>query len=402
MTSLRHPQTIVLFFLLSAMVTALFGQEQQALENDRKKIEAEIKYTNRLLEETRKTKQTTLYELRLIATKINRREELISALRKELVVLDHNINSTEDGIDHLNKELLALKEEYARVAFFAFRHKSDYNKLIFLFSASDLNQAYQRLRYLDQIAEFIRKQAALIREKEGVKQKDLEKLKMQKAGKTALLDKQNIQLLKLEQEEAQKKKVESALSGKEKQLRAALRQKEKEARKLRKKIEDIIAREMELKKSKTKNDTYALTPEEKLLSGSFSANKGKLPWPTEKGMVSETFGVHRHPVLKNVKTKNNGLNIVTSKGSRVRTVFSGEVVSIVTITTTNKAVIVKHGEYFSVYANLDEVFVKKGDHLTTKENVGRVHTNTKGKTELHFEIWKGKVLLNPSDWILAR
>ena len=402
MTSLQHRPTVVLFFLLYGMTIPLFAQDQQQLENQRKKIEAEIKYTNRLLEETRKTRQTTVYELRLIGNKISQREDLIATLREELSVLNRKISSTEDGIDELNKELVALKQEYARVAYFAYRHKTAFNKLIFLFSADDLNQAYQRLRYLDQIAEFIRNQAKLIREKESAKQEDLEKLKRQKAGKKTLLETQNIQLLKLEQEESQKKEVKTALSGKEKQLRSALRAKEKESRKLKKKIEDIIAREMELKKSKTKGDIYTLTPEEKLLSSSFSANKGKLPWPTEKGLVSETFGVHRHPVLKNVKTKNNGLNIVTSKGSEVRTVFSGEVVSIVTITTTNKAVIVKHGEYFSVYANLDEVFVKKGDHLETKESVGRVHTNTKGKTELHFEIWKGKVLLNPSDWILKQ
>jgi murein DD-endopeptidase MepM/ murein hydrolase activator NlpD len=173
-------------------------------------------------------------------------------------------------------------------------------------------------------------------------------------------------------------------------------------KKLRKKIEDIIARELELKKTKTKGSSYALTPEEKLLSKSFAANKGKLPWPTERGLISETFGVHQHPVLKNVKTKNNGLNIVSSKGSEARVVFSGEVVSVVTITTTNKAIIVKHGDYFSVYSNLDEVFVKKGDHLETKEILGRVHTTLKGKTELHFEIWQGKVLLNPSLWILKR
>ncbi len=216
-----------------------------------------------------------------------------------------------------------------------------------------------------------------------------------------MLDAQSLQLMKLEQEESQKKKVRSSLSRKEKQLRRELRTKEKEARKLRKRIEDIIARELARKKAKTKGG-YALTPEEKLLYDNFAANKGRLPWPTERGMISETFGVHQHPVLKNVKTKNNGLNIVTAKGSTVRTIFSGEVVSVVTITASNKAVIVKHGDYFTVYANLDDVFVKSGDHVETKQNLGRVHTNSKGKTELHFEIWQNKTLLNPSGWILKR
>ncbi len=398
----QHCTAIVLFFLLYLFAFPLFSQEQQKLEKERKKIEADIKYTNDLLEETRKSKKSTVYELRLIGNKLKQRNELIATLKKEINVLNRKISSTQDGIVDLNNEIDALIDEYAKVAYFAYRHKTAYNKLIFLFAAEDLNQAYQRLRYLDQISAFIRSEAKQIRLKESTKEKELKTLNKQKLEKKDLLDAQNVQLLKLEQEESEKKKIKANLSGKEKQLRASIRAKEKEAKKLKKKIEGIIARELAKAKPKTKGGTYALTPEEKLLSDSFAANKGKLPWPTERGLVSETFGVHRHPVLKNVKTKNNGLNIVTSKGTEVRAVFSGEVVSVVTITTTNRAVIMKHGEYFSVYSNLEEVFVKKGDILETKEKLGRVHTNTKGKTELHFEIWQGKVLLNPSLWILKR
>ena len=402
MISRQHCTFIVLFFLLYLFAFPLFSQEQQKLEKERKKIEADIKYTNTLLEETRKSKKSTVYELRLIGNKLKQRNELMATLKKEINVLNRKISSTQDGIVDLNNEIDALIDEYAKVAYFAYRHKTAYNKLIFLFAAEDLNQAYQRLRYLDQISAFIRSEAKQIRLKESAKEEELKTLNKQKLEKKDLLDAQNVQLLKLEQEESEKKRIKADLSGKEKQLRASLRAKEKEAKKLKKKIEDIIARELELKKAKTKGSTYALTPEEKQLSNSFAANKGVLPWPTERGLVSETFGVHQHPVLKNVKTKNNGLNIVTSKGTEVRAIFSGEVVSVVTITTTNKAVIMKHGEYFSVYSNLEEVFVKKGDILETKEKLGRVHTNTKGKTELHFEIWQGKVLLNPSLWILKR
>lgn len=402
MNSLQYRPLLVFFFLIFLSTYSLFAQDLQKLEKERKKIEDDIKYTNRLLEETKKSKNTTVYELRLISGKIKQRNNLVTTLKQEINALNKKINLTEDGIDQLNGEIDVLTDEYAKVAYFAYRHKTAYNKLIFLFAAEDLNQAYQRLRYLDQISSFIRSEAKQIREKESSKENELNVLTQQKSEKVDLLDAQNVQLLKLEQEKAQKKKIKTKLSGKEKQLRSALRAKEKEAKKLKKKIEDIIASELELKKSKTGGGTYAMTPEEKKLSNSFAANKGKLPWPTERGMVSETFGVHQHPVLKNVKTKNNGLNIVASTGTEARSVFSGEVVSVVTITTTNKAVIVKHGDYFSVYSNLEEVFVKKGDHLETKQKLGRVHTNTKGKTELHFEVWKGKVLLNPSLWIVKR
>jgi murein DD-endopeptidase MepM/ murein hydrolase activator NlpD len=217
-----------------------------------------------------------------------------------------------------------------------------------------------------------------------------------------LLDKENIQVSKLEQEKVEKDKLRKNLSGKEKQLQADLKAKENESRKLRKKIEDIIARETKPKKKPTGKGTYAMTPEEKVLSDSFAANKGKLPWPTEKGIISETYGVHQHPILKNVKTKNNGVDIATSPGEEARSIFDGKVVSVVNITTTNIAVIVKHGDYFTVYSNLDKVFVKQGSTVSTKEQLGNVHTSLKGITELHFEVWKGKVLQNPSYWILHR
>lgn len=400
MISIIFRPIVVMLLVLHLGTITLYCQEQKQLENERKKIEAEIDYTNRLLVETRKSQKTTIYELNLIASKIQQRNKLVATLKKEINVLAEKVLRSEDGIKLLNEDLITLKDEYAKVAYFAYRHKTAYNKLIYLFAAEDLNQAYQRLRYLDQISAFIRSEAKEIRELEEAKEKDIVKLKQQKAEKQGLLDAQRAQLLKLEQEESTKRRVKSELYGKEKQLKSDLRSKEKEAKKLKKKIEDIIARELELAKSKNKKESYSLTPEQKLVSSSFAANKGKLPWPTESGLISETFGVHQHPVLRNVKTKNNGLNIATSANSEVRTVFSGEVVSIVTITTTNKAIIVKHGDYFSVYANLDEVFVSKGDQLKTKQKIGRLHTNSKGKTELHFEIWQGKVLLNPALWIL--
>ena len=288
------------------------------------------------------------------------------------------------------------------MVYFVYKHQTSYNKLIYLFSAEDLNQAYQRFRYLDQISEYIRNESETIRQQEQVKESQLQNFNAQINKKKELLDTENIQISNLEREKVQKDRVMQDLTKKEKQLRADLRAKEKETRKLDKKIEDIIAREMKPKTSPTTGKSYALTPEEKQLSASFAANKGKLPWPIERGIVSETFGVHQHPVLRNVKTKNNGINILTSPESDARCVFSGKVVSVTTITTTNKAVIIKHGEYFTVYSNLDEIMVQQGQEVSIKDFVGKVHTNLEGKTELHFEVWKGKEIQNPSYWILKR
>ena len=146
---------------------------------------------------------------------------------------------------------------------------------------------------------------------------------------------------------------------------------------------------------------FALTPEEIELSGNFSSNKGKLPWPSEKGIISSTFGEHNHPVLKRVKIKNNGIDILTSQSEEARAIFDGTVISIRTITNTNKAIIIRHGEYFTVYSNLSEVFVQQGQKVSTKQRLGNIYTDSSGnKTELHFEIWRGKTLLNPSSWIV--
>jgi len=382
-------------------LSSAFGQETAAqLESKRKQLEAEIAYTNTLIKETRKNKKATLNELKLINNRVNQRNELIATLKKEINYLNTQIDVNNLTVRKLNKELETLKQEYARIVYFAYKHQTAYNKLIYLFSAEDLNQAYQRLRYIDQVSAFIRTESAHIKERESDKVAELNKLNDQMAEKSRLLDKENVQILKLEQEKIQKNQLKQQLQGKEKQLTAELRKKEKESNKLKKKIEDIIARETKPKVTKSGKTEYALSPEEKLLSASFSSNKGSLPWPILKGMISETFGVHQHPVLKNVKTKNNGIDIATSKGEKARAIFDGEIVSVTKITTTNIAVIIKHGDYFTVYSNLDEVFVRQGDMVSTKEDLGNVHTSLKGITELHFEVWKGKTIQNPAYWIL--
>jgi septal ring factor EnvC (AmiA/AmiB activator) len=332
--------------------------------------------------------------------RISQRNELLATLKKELELLDTKIQVNEQTVSKLSKELVALKKEYAKVIYFAYKNQSDYSKLIYLFSSEDLNQAYQRWRYIEQVSSYLRNEAENIKNTEAVKTAELEELNQQKNEKNLLLDKENLQVSKLEQEKVQKDKLVKNLSGKEKQLQADLKAKEKESRQLQKKIEDIIARETKPKNEASGSGTYEMTPAEKELSTSFSSNMGKLPWPIEKGMISETFGVHQHPVLKNVKTKNNGIDIATSPGTKVRSVFDGVVVSVVPITTTNIAVIIKHGDYFTVYSNLDEVFVKQGEKVKTKEEIGAVHTSLKGITELHFEVWKEKTLQNPSKWIV--
>ena len=378
----------------------LIGQESRGeLEKKRKKIENEISYTNKLLEETRKYKANTISELRLINNKLNKRNELVATVKKEVYLLDNEISSTKNSIKNLNKDLSDLRKEYSKVIYFAYKYKTSYNKLIYLFSSEDMNQGFQRMRYLDQIGEFIRKEANSIRAKEEDKKQQLVLLNTKKNHKKTLLDKESIQVYKLEDEKVRKNQINKKILSREKNLRAQIRKKQKEARKLERKIEDIITLATKPTVKAGKKISYALTPEEKQLSSSFVGNKGKLPWPTERGVISEKFGIHQHPVLRNVKTKNNGVNIATSQASNARSVFDGKVVTVTTITNNNRAVIIKHGSYFTVYSNLETVYVKAGDNIKMKEVLGRIHTTGEGKTDLHFEIWKEKVLQNPSYWI---
>ncbi|MFK5857181.1 MAG: peptidoglycan DD-metalloendopeptidase family protein [Bacteroidota bacterium] len=389
---------IVLLFSLS-----VFSQESQKdLEVKRKKLESEIAYTNKLLNETKSNKTATVSQLRLINVKINTRIDLLATLKSEMYYLNIKIETTESSLLKLNEQLTTLKEKYIEIAWHAFKYSTSYSKLIFLFSAEDINQAYQRMRYLDQISTYIRKEAERIKETEKEKNELLDQLKSEKLKKNKLLGNEQAEIYELEKEQLQKTKIKKDLQSKEKQLRTSIRNKEKQRKQLARQIEKIIAAEIAPKKDVTTGKTYALTPSEKKLTSSFVANKGRLPWPTQRGVISETYGVHNHPVLKKVKTKNNGINIVTAKNSEARAVFKGKVVSITKISNTNLAIIIKHGEYFTVYSNLDKVFVKKGDEVDTKETIGQIHTNLKGKTELHFEIWKGTSKQNPAYWVVKK
>ncbi len=392
---------IVVFF----MILAFSGQtqnKQSQLEEKRKKLEKEIAYTSKLLKETQSHKNSSLNQLRLLNVKVTKRTDLVATLKAEVYYLNDKIETTEVSILKLEEEIKDLKQKYAEIAWHAFKYKTAYNKLIFLFSADGINQAYQRMRYLDQLSSYIRIEADNIEKKELEKSIMLDQLLNERAKKAKLLSNEQAEIEVLEREQSQTNRLTSNLQSRERQLRKTKKDKEKQTKELDRQIQKIILAETTPKKDATTGKTYGLTPSEKKLSQSFASNKGKLPWPTERGIISETYGVHKHPVLKKVKIKNNGINIATSKNSEARAVFSGRVVSITKISNTNLAVIVKHGEYFTVYSNLDKVFVKRGDEVDTKEVIGDIHTNLKGETELHFEVWKGSSKQNPAYWVLKK
>lgn len=394
---------VVILFSFSS-----YGQSRKAqLESEKRKIENEINYTNKLLSSATSSKENSLETLIILGNKIKYREQLISTISSEIDEFDRQIEIHNIFISELESELVQLKKEYARLIYYAYKNKNSTDRLMYIFSAENFNQAFQRLKYLQYYGAYRKRQAGQIEQaKDSI-------VILNESIATNRIQKQNLSQSKqreigmLNRDKSDQNKKVSNLLKQEKQLRAAIRKKRNEANRLNRAINDIIAAEIKAANDAAKaantesRSGISLTPIELELTNSFSANKGKLPWPSEFGIVSSTFGEHDHPVLKRVKIKNNGIDIITNTGEKARSIFSGKVISVRTITNTNKAVIIRHGEFFTVYSNLSNVYVQQGDDVVTKQDIGMVYTDqADSKTELHFEIWKGKTLLNPQYWVV--
>jgi septal ring factor EnvC (AmiA/AmiB activator) len=377
------------------------AQDRAALEMDKELVEDQIKYTNKLLERVRESRSTSMNELSILDNRIGKREELIATLNSEIFLLELQMDNYQDSIRILSRELEILKEDYARMVFSAYKNSNIYNRIMFIFAAEDFNQAYQRVKYYQYYNSFRKNQAALIsRTRTEIADKSLE-LSQNRDEKNKLLSQVEDERYSMLREKEEKDQAVRKLRDRESELKKTLADKERARQKLQSAIEEIIAEELrkaeELNRAK---GTFSLTPEEMLLSDNFASNMGKLPWPLEKGIISETFGEHRHPVLSKVKVKNNGIVILTEEGTEARAVFSGKVTRVLSVPNNNNVVIVRHGEYLTVYSNLDKVYVKQGDVVETKQPIGLVFTNPdESKTELHFQVWKSKTLLNPANWL---
>ncbi|HPE55126.1 MAG TPA: peptidoglycan DD-metalloendopeptidase family protein [Bacteroidales bacterium] len=391
-------------FTIMAIANPLFSQnKKEKLEENKKKIEQEIQYNTKLLDETKKTKSTTLNQLVILKKQIADRERLINNINEEIQTTNQQIELNNEILADLKKDLLHLKEEYAQMIYYAYKNRDSFDRLMFIFSARDFNQAFRRVKYFQQYAAYRETQAELIVKTQDDIAATIQNLENFRNEKFTLLTRLEEERDKLNQERSLQNKTYQTLTKKEKELAATIKEKEKAAKKLQSEIEKIIAEEIRLASEKsgtTSTGTFALTPDEMELSASFQQNQGGLPWPVERGIISSTFGEHAHPVLKEVKTKNNGVDILTDEGMEARAVFGGEVTRVMSIPNYNYVVMIRHGEFLTVYSNLTEVYVTRGQKIDTKQAIGKIYTDTKDqKTELHFELWKGKTLLNPEGWL---
>lgn len=403
-------ESVTLLFTLLLSSFLLLGQNKDDLNKQKEQLLKDIEFTNKLLSETEKNKKATLGELNLINAKINKRQELINTMLRQADIIGRQIEETKGIIESLESDLARLKNEYGKMLYHTYKNQSQYDRLMFILSSEDFNQAYKRIKYFQQYAKHRQEQAEAIETTRKVLESRNAELAEKKKKMAYLLEDKEREKLQLSTEKEEQDKVVQSLKKKESELRKDLKQKERD----RKKLESAIARiiEEEIRKAKAKAEKtgatvtksgFALTPTELALSSKFNENEGKLPWPSERGVITSLFGVQPHPTLRDIKIENNGIDITTDKDSKARAVFEGTVSIVMSVPGAHKAIMVKHGEFISVYANLENVLVQSGDKVTVKQELGTIVTNREdGKTVLHFEIWKGATKLNPSKWLVSK
>lgn len=385
------------FFLIPGLTLAQSIQDLQKKKADASK---EIEYTTKLLNETQKNEKSSLGNLRLIDTRIQHRNSIISNINDEIELYQLFIDNNILAAELLKNDIEKLKAEYATLVQWAYKNKSASDELLFILSAENFNQAYRRLLYFRRYTEYRKNQAETIVTVQKVLDESVQKLEQQQATKKELVGENMKEKQVLDREKNQQNSELRKLQRQKGQLQKKLNQQRQIEQELEREIQRII--EEEARKSREAGGGgFALTPEQKLVGDNFEQNKSRLPWPVERGVIVEHFGVHQHPVLTNVQVQNNGVNIATEPGSNVRTIFNGEVSRVFGISGGNTAVIIRHGKFLSVYSNLREVTVKKGDKVTTKQNIGKVYRDKDdtGKSILKFQIWKESTKLDPEIWI---
>ncbi len=377
------------------------AQSIEELEKEKARTIENIDFTNKLYQDAKSNTSASLNKLQLIISKISQRNNLVKSIERQSRAIIREIANNEKEITNLEKELKSVKEEYAKMIYYAYKNRNSYQKLMFILSANTFNTAFRRLKYMQQYSKQRKKYAENISSTSEELEKKNKSLENQKVVKENLrLEKQN-ELTTLTDEQEEQNQMVLGLRSKENSLKKELNEKNRIFKSLEKAIEKAIAEAGKVEGDNSGSGVYRLSPEEVILSESFTENLGKLPWPTERGIITEKFGIHQHPALKKVKVENRGINISTVEGADVRSVFEGIVSSILPLEGANITVLIKHGEYFTVYQNLVRVDVKTGDKVETKQKIGVIFTEVERekKSVLHFEIWKGTSVLDPSKWL---
>ena len=421
-----------LFWIITLLVAGnTFAQSaSEKLKKEQSNLEKKISNTRSMLDKTKNNAKASLNELRLIDNQIRFREELVTNFDQQVRGAEVKVIRKDAEVKELTQRLSDMKEQYRQLLLYAYKHRNKFGKLMYLFSATSYNEAIKRGSYLERIADIQLKQFRIIRQHQSLISKEISSIQQEKEYKLKILNEKRTEKAVIEKDKRKQEEVYSKFKKEESKLLSQLKEDEKKKENLKQKINSAIQKEIadteakrkkaeaeKAKKSTTtstttttkpetttpkKETTLPETKESAAMSKSFEGNKGKLPWPVDKGSITEGFGRNAHPTLENVFTNNNGVDISAPKGASVRAVFEGEVTCVLNIPGAGKVVIIKHGNYRTVYSNLQDTYVTIGSKVTTKQAIGTLLV-TEGLSLAHFEIHQvlgtSSVALNPSLWI---
>lgn len=428
----------ILSLILVFMTFTSWSQEddkQHKLELRKAQIQEEIRENERLLQETKKKEKSVTSLIEIQKKKIKLKEKLINTTVKQTKLLGNDLYLNQLKINKLRRELVVLKEDYAEMIVKSYKSRSEQSRAMFLLSSKDFLQAYKRAQYMKQYASFRRVQGQEIKNKTMQLNQFCNVLSVQKSVKQKLLEENEKERSELQKEKQEQEILVNSIKKDKKKLLADIKKKQKESRQIERQIDKLIreaiaeanrkAREAELAKNKaeiakktaeakaagkkyeapvikkpepTSSNKFVLSTAGQALSNNFKANRGRLPWPVDKGIVYSAYGEHAHPVIKTLVVHNSGVEIETEEGSNARAVFSGEVMKVQLMSNV-KVVYIKHGDFITVYQNLSKVYVGLGDKVNAKQSIGQIHKNSSEKTILKFLIYQNATILNPQIWI---
>ena len=379
------------------------SKKQKELEVQRLRLKKEIKQINGILFNNIKTRKSALTQVEDLQVKLNVRLELIKVTNEQANLLTTRISINERNISTNRLELRNLKDEYANLIQKSYESKSLQNRLMFLFSSESFLQAYKRVQYLKQYASYRRKQGKAIANKTKLLQELNQTLNNEKAEKILLIEENRLVQQQIEKDAQDQKSLIKTLERKQTSLASQISKKEKQQKAIDREINRLIREAIAASNKalgKKRKKTFQLTPEAKLIADNFKANKGRLPWPLEKGVVVQGFGRQRHPVVKTTTIQSNGVILATEPLAKVRAVFEGEVMSVIVIKGSNPSVLIRHGNFITLYTNLAKLYVTKGEKVNAKQAIGEVFTNLQtGKTQFQFGIFNNVNALNPKEWV---
>ncbi|MBT5788165.1 MAG: peptidoglycan DD-metalloendopeptidase family protein [Flavobacteriaceae bacterium] len=390
------------WLLMLVPVLSLAQDKKAALEAQKKRLQQEIVQINALIKTSAKKRANVLTQVETVQLKMDRQDALIRLTNRQINRLNQEININLRNIEKLRTELTSLKKDYAEMVVSARKNKSSQNRLMFLLSSESFWQAYKRMAYMKQYAAYRKQQGEQIAAKTKALQQYTTDLVAQRKDKKQLIEQNRKAQKELDSIKKRQNTLVLELKKRERNYAAQIKKKQKQQEEIDKEITRLIREAIAAsnKKAGTKTTTFVLTPEAKALAASFVSNKGRLPWPVEKGIVTQRFGTQRHPVVRTTTIKSNGVTLSVPAGATARSVFEGKVLNIVQFKGSNPIVLVQHGNYITSYKNLSKVYVKKGDRVTAKQAIGQIFTNKDtGKTTLQFSLFYNTTPQNPALWL---